>query len=115
MNKPIGKQTADHYSWGNHCDSWVLADTEGLSVKEESMPAATREQLHFHSHAQQFFYILRGTATFYVDTEKMVVAAHRGILINPPTQHYIANETDDRLEFLVISQPTTTNDRTTVG
>jgi mannose-6-phosphate isomerase-like protein (cupin superfamily) len=108
----VDKQTAGHYLWGDHCDSWVLADTDGLSVKQESMPGGTREKLHFHTHAQQFFFILKGTATFYIDNEKLIVAGQKGLLIQPKAKHYIANETNERLDFLVISQPATNNDRT---
>ncbi|MDR3340586.1 MAG: cupin domain-containing protein [Candidatus Symbiothrix sp.] len=107
----IDKKRATHYFWGNNCDSWILADTEGLSIKQESMPANTQEDLHFHSKAQQFFYILKGTATFYFDNIRIVVEDQKGLLIEPETKHYISNETNDRLDFLVISQPTTNCDR----
>jgi mannose-6-phosphate isomerase-like protein (cupin superfamily) len=110
--KVTDKKEATHYLWGNNRDSWVLVDTEGLSVKQESMPVNTRENLHFHSKAQQFFYILKGTATFYFDTMRIVVEEQKGLLIEPETKHYISNETRDRLDFLVISQPTTRCDRT---
>ncbi|WP_228411633.1 cupin domain-containing protein [Chryseobacterium sp.] len=76
------------------------------------MPAGTREQLHFHTEAQQFFYVLKGTATFYSDGQTTTVGEHQGILIHPKTPHYIANETAGVLEFLVISQPSTNADRT---
>ena len=112
--RTIDKQTAPHYTWGGHCDSWVLADTDGLSVKQESMPPATREKLHFHTHAQQFFFILEGTATFYLKGDKEVVQAQQGLLIPPQAEHYIANEGEGPLSFLVISQPTTNHDRTTL-
>jgi mannose-6-phosphate isomerase-like protein (cupin superfamily) len=111
--KIIDKNNADHYLWGGYCDSWVLANTDGLSVKQESMPANTREKLHFHTYAQQFFFILKGTATFYIDEEKIIATEQKGILIQPQRKHFIANETEATLEFLVISQPTTNNDRTT--
>ena len=112
--KIIDKQTAEHYLWGNNCNSWVLADTVGLSVKQESMPSGTREKLHFHTNAQQFFFILKGSATFYLEEDKIIVAKQKGILIQPKTKHYISNETTEQLDFLVISQPTTNNDRTTI-
>jgi mannose-6-phosphate isomerase-like protein (cupin superfamily) len=70
--------------------------------------------LHFHTNAQQFFYILKGCATFYLEENKIVVTEQKGILINPKTKHFIANETAEQLDFLVISQPTTNNDRTTI-
>lgn len=111
--KIIDKQTTEHYLWGDNCDSWVLVNTVGLSVKQESMPSGTREKLHFHTNAQQFFFILKGAATFYLEGNKTTVTEQKGILIPPETKHYIANETTEQLDFLVISQPTTNNDRTT--
>lgn len=114
MNKIIDKKTAEHYLWGDHCDSWVLVDKVGLSVKQESMPTLTKEKLHFHTNAQQFFYILKGSATFYLEENKIIVTEQKGILIQPKTKHFIANETTEQLDFLVISQPTTNNDRTTI-
>ncbi len=108
------KHTSPHYTWGDNCDSWVLADKEGLSVKQESMPAGTTEQAHFHHIAQQFFFILSGTATFYLEDDMLIVKEQSGITITPNTIHYIANETNEQLDFLVISQPSTNNDRTTI-
>ncbi len=113
-DKIIEKEKAEHYFWGETCDSWVFVDTENLSVKQERMPNGTREKLHFHSEAQQFFFILKGSATFYLEGEKIEVSEQKGLLIKPNTKHLIANETGEPLEFLVVSQPTTNHDRTTV-
>ncbi|RFS15069.1 cupin domain-containing protein [Emticicia sp. C21] len=110
----VDKQTAVHYFWGGKCDSWVLVDSAGLSVKQESMPGGTKEKRHFHTHAQQFFFIMKGKATFYPENEKIIVGEQKGLLIKPGTKHYIANETTEVLEFLVISQPTTNQDRITL-
>jgi mannose-6-phosphate isomerase-like protein (cupin superfamily) len=112
--KIIDRQTAEHYLWGDNCDSWVLADTVGLSVKQESMPHGTKETLHFHTNAQQFFFILKGSATFYLEDSKIILTEQKGLLIHPKTKHFIANETSEQLDFLVISQPTTNNDRMTI-
>jgi mannose-6-phosphate isomerase-like protein (cupin superfamily) len=114
MNKVTDKKNARHYLWGNNCESWALAETESLSVKLESMPPGTREQLHFHTNAQQFFFIVKGIATFYVDNKKEIVTEQQGLLINKNTKHFIANETNEPLDFLVISQPSTHKDRTNV-
>ncbi len=111
MNKIIKKQNAVHHRWGQNCDSWILADTQRLSVKLEKMPENTKEKLHYHAIAQQFFFILKGIATFYADDKKEIIREQQGLLVNPMTQHYIANETLEELEFLVISQPDTNNDR----
>lgn len=105
------KHSAPYYAWGEKCSTWVLADTIGLSIKQENMPPGTTEQLHFHKNAQQYFYILKGLATFHCDGEVDTVGAGTGILIEPGCKHYIANETRNELEFLIISQPSTINDR----
>lgn len=112
--KSIDTSSAPHYTWGNNCDSWVLTDTANLSVKQEKMPSGTKEKWHFHTIAQQFFYILKGTATFYTNNETTQVNAHQGISIPANTKHYIANESPENLEFLVISQPNTLHDRTEI-
>lgn len=111
----IHKENSKSYKWGNNCDSWNFVDKENLSIKLESMPSRTKEKLHFHFNAQQFFYILKGKATFYVMGKTELISENQGILIDPQTEHYIANETEIPLDFLVISQPTTNNDRTTIA
>ena len=32
-NLLISKENAEHYIWGNKCDSWMLVDSENLSIK----------------------------------------------------------------------------------
>lgn len=105
------KENSEHYFWGNNCDSWILMDTKNLSIKSEKMPPNTHEEMHFHQNAQQFFYILKGKASFYIDEKKIEILEQNGISIQPLQKHFIANETSDDLEFLVISNPSTNNDR----
>ena len=113
-NAAVSKESAPHYTWGDGCDSWVLANEASLSVKQEAMPPGTKERLHFHSAAQQFFFVLKGTASFYVNDEKQLLKEHQGLLVLPEAKHFIANESNDLLSFLVISQPSTEGDRTNV-
>jgi hypothetical protein len=49
------------------CDSWALADTARFSVKQESRPSATSEKRHFHNNAQKYIYILKASASFYLN------------------------------------------------
>ena len=107
----MDKYTAPHYTWGKACDAWVLIDTPSLSVKGEAMPPGEREALHFHVAAQQFFFILGGTANLYVNDEKQLLKEGQGLLVLPKAKHFIANEGEEPLSFLVISQPSTNNDR----
>lgn len=108
------RTTACHYVWGENCDSWLLADTGGLSVKYEGMPPGTSEKLHYHNQAQQFFYIVKGSAVMYLDNEQISLSEHQGLLVHPGTRHFIQNLAEERLEFLVVSQPSTNNDRITL-
>lgn len=100
-----------HYTWGNGCDGWILVDTPELSVKQERMPPQAAEVLHYHDKAQQFFFILRGTATFEVEEKGFTVTAGEGFHIEAGKKHRIINNTADDIEFLLSSQPTTNNDR----
>ncbi len=105
------KQNSEHYIWGENCDSWILLNLKNLSIKQEIIPPHSKEQLHFHKSAQQFFFILKGKATFVVDEEVFEVVENSGFHITPNKIHLIENKSDVDLEFLVISNPSTNNDR----
>jgi mannose-6-phosphate isomerase-like protein (cupin superfamily) len=108
------KQTAAHYVWGDNCDSWIIAVTEVLCLKQESMPAHTKEKLHFRNEATQFFFILKGTAIFFIDGDSIAVPAMSGLKVAAKQKHFIANKTDETLDFLVVSHPAADNDRVTI-
>jgi len=105
------KQTAPHYFWGDKCEAWRLVDQAQLAVIEEKMPVGTRECLHLHENAQQYFYILEGLATFEIEGEMISVNPNEGIYISRKQKHFIKNEGTEALRFLVISQPNTKGDR----
>ena len=108
----INKEKAlQHYTWGDNCDGWVLVDTEQLSVKQERMPQQTFETLHYHKKAQQFFFILSGTARFEVEQQVFIVQSGEGFHITAGKKHRIVNDTEAALEFILSSQPSTNNDR----
>lgn len=105
------KTNTPFYTWGAHCTSYVIMETDALSVKQELMPPGTKEQLHLHRKSVQIFNITQGNAVFYVDGDKIGVDEGQSIIIKPGQQHLIANESDKHLEFLITSQPSTKNDR----
>lgn len=113
--KIMDVSNAEHYHWGDACDGWHLVNSETLSVIKERMPSSTKEHLHFHSKAQQFFYILLGTATFEIDGTEYILEPNRGIHIHPGVIHRISNDGEVDLEFLVISNPKSHGDRIDVG
>lgn len=105
-------ENSEHYIWGDHCDGWHLLKSDSLSVIQEIMPPKTEENLHFHSKAQQFFFILKGSATFEVNNEFYTVEEKSGFHIQANEKHRIFNRTNKDLEFLVISEPKSHGDRT---
>ena len=112
MNSVVSKdQPLRHYNWGTACDGWNLVDDENLSIKQERMPAGATEEKHVHHLAQQFFYILKGTALFEIEDTFISLAAGEGILIKAGQAHCICNQSNEDLEFILCSQPAVHNDR----
>ena len=110
MNKAVSKfNSLKHYKWGNDCDGWNFVDEENLSIKQERMPAGTSEELHYHSKAEQFFFILKGIASFEIEVKEQ-----EGLHIKAGLKHRIINNTTEDLEFILYSQPSTKNDRINV-
>ncbi|HSZ84439.1 MAG TPA: cupin domain-containing protein [Puia sp.] len=109
-NTPLG-DGGNHYHWGGNCDGWNLVEENSLSVKLERMPPKTSEQKHYHQHSQQFFYILKGEAIFEIQQERITVKSKQGIHISAGKEHRIINESNEDVEFILTSQPSTVNDR----
>lgn len=107
----ISKQTAEHYKWGSDCDGWHLVKQGELSVIHERMPAGTCEVRHYHEKSRQFFFGLSGVATLEMAGELYKIAPQEGVEVAPGVPHQMRNDTDEEIEFLVISQPTTRGDR----
>jgi mannose-6-phosphate isomerase-like protein (cupin superfamily) len=107
----IDRNSSEHYVWGADCEGWRLVDEKGLSVIEEEMPAHTSEKIHYHQYARQLFYILSGVARFENDGLEYVIRANQSFRTQPGQKHRIFNDSEAPLRFLVISQPTTRDDR----
>lgn len=107
----LSKQNTKHYFWGEKCSGWHFVQSQDLHIIEELMPPNTSETKHYHNIAQQFFYILKGVATFEIEAETYEIKEREGVHILPNIRHQIKNITNQNLEFLVISQPTTRGDR----
>lgn len=105
------KHNSEHYNWGEQCEGWHLVKDQTLSVIQEVMAPHTKEERHFHAVSQQLFFILKGTATFELEGKTLKVAAGESLHVKPMQKHQIQNNSDQSLEFLVVSQPTTRGDR----
>jgi mannose-6-phosphate isomerase-like protein (cupin superfamily) len=101
----------NQYTWGDDCYGWTFVDTPELSIKQELMPPDTSEKLHYHEHASQFFFILKGRAKFIIDGVEQILKPYEGIEIKAGQKHKICNTNDSDLEFILYSQPSTNNDR----
>jgi hypothetical protein len=75
---PISRENAPHYVWGDNCDGWHLLQESNLSVIEERMPPGASEVRHFHTNAQQFFFILSGRAVMETNNERIFFVGRTG-------------------------------------
>lgn len=103
--------SAEHYSWGKQCDGWHLVKSESLSVIQEVMPAGTCESKHYHQHAEQFFYILSGTATMLLDNETVILNGNEGVHVKAGMTHQLLNSGQTDLHFIVTSTPPSHGDK----
>jgi mannose-6-phosphate isomerase-like protein (cupin superfamily) len=109
--QPVSIDNAEHYNWGDGCNGWHLLKTAGLSVIQEKVPPQKGETLHFHQRAEQFFYILRGTAQLVIDGKTIVLTAGQGLHVPTNVPHRFENPSADTVEFLVVSSPPSHGDR----
>lgn len=105
------KGNSEKYIWGDNCTGWHLVKSEELGIIQEEMPVGTAEKRHYHKNVTQFFFILKGSATFEIESEEITVDSGEGILIEKGKKHKILNKGKERLEFIVTSQPHSHNDR----
>jgi mannose-6-phosphate isomerase-like protein (cupin superfamily) len=108
---PVSRDAAPHYLWGTGCDGWHLVQTPALSIIEERMPPGTSEVPHYHRHAYQFFYVVRGILTVESAGVEVVLQARQGARVPPGELHCVRNRGGVDAEFLVVSQPPSHGDR----
>lgn len=107
----ISTQNAIHYTWGGKCDGWHLVKSDSLSVIQERVPAGCSEVRHLHEKAEQFFYVLSGTAILEADGQLYTLESHQGFHIPAGIAHQLKNESDTDLIFIVTSTPPSHGDR----
>lgn len=114
-SEPVSTRNAPHYRWGSNCDGWHLLRTPDLSVIREHMPPGAAEVRHVHHRAHQFFFVLSGTLTVEIGGAEHIVASHEGLSVPAGHVHQVFNRSHAPVQFLVISQPPSDNDRITVA
>jgi mannose-6-phosphate isomerase-like protein (cupin superfamily) len=97
--------------WGANCQAWELVSHAELAVVHERVPPGTGEEEHYHARAMQFFFVLEGELLITVRGRQHHLRPHQGLEIPPGERHIVRNVSAETTEFLVIAQPTTSNDR----
>jgi mannose-6-phosphate isomerase-like protein (cupin superfamily) len=110
----VSTAESEHYTWGGVCDGWHLLKLADLSVIQERVPPGAGEVKHFHTHARQFFYVIKGVARLEFDGTSVSFSAGQGVHVPPGAPHRFSNDSTEEVVFLVISSPSTAGDRTNV-
>ncbi len=111
LPKPISRENAERYTWGEDCDGYFLLKRSDIYVLEERMPPGTSEQAHWHEQARQLFYVLEGELTMRFENGEHRVSRGASLEIEPGTLHQARNESGNDVRFLVISVPPSHRDR----
>jgi len=109
----VSRDNAENYKWGQNCDGWHLVKKDDLSIITESMPPGTKEEMHYHKNAFQFFYILSGEAQMLFEDRAVLLKENEGIEIEKGVWHQMINISSETVDFLVISSPKSHGDRVT--
>jgi len=110
----INRKIAKHYNFKDVCDGWHLLERDDLSIISEKMPPNISEDMHYHVTSRQFFYVLKGQATMKFVDHSEVLNENDGIEIEPGVSHQMINESNEEIEFLVISMPKSHGDKVIV-
>jgi len=113
-NPPIDISKAESYKWGPGCTGWHLFNSNDLSIIQELLPKGSTDILHYHKNVVQFFYILKGEATFQLEEKTHTLVKNQGIEVQPMQSHCISNLSKKDLSILVISTPHSHCDRTNI-
>lgn len=107
----ISTKNAEHYIWGEVCDGWHLLKRDDMSVIQERVPAGGAEVMHYHEKARQFFYVLESEGTMVLENQEIRLHKGEGLEIAPMVRHQFKNTSQAEVHFLVISVPSTREDR----
>lgn len=107
----INKGNAEHYPWGSGCDGWRLLNRSDLAVIQERVPPGLGEVKHYHAKSRQLFFVLQGSLEITIGEERLELREGDSLEISPTITHRIWNPFDKDASFLVVSAPSTTNDR----
>ncbi|QTL04667.1 cupin domain-containing protein [Aquabacter sp. L1I39] len=99
------------YAWGEACAGWRLLDLAHMQVRQEAMPPGACEEPHMHRHAHQFFYVLDGAMTIQWPEGVNRLGRRQGLHVPAGMPHWVRNDGESELVFLLFSAPSTMRDR----
>lgn len=115
MTNPLGtivsKATTEAFVWRDVCQGWTLLDKTNLHVIQERMPPDTFELRHVHDQTNQLYFILEGRATVERAGDTFEVQATEAIEVPAGVPHQMRNDSQEPVEFLVISSQRPREDR----
>ena len=109
--QPFSRNTQTAYGWGEGGVGWPLVDTDEILGFGKTLAPASSEKRHHHKKAAQCFYILEGSAVMNIDGHNRILAQGMALQIQQRACHAIANDSSNKIRFLVISSPSTQSDR----
>ncbi len=106
--------TAEHYRWGQVCDGWRLLERSDLSVIQERIPPGAGEVMHVHARARQLFFVIAGELEIQLGEQRFRLTIGDSLEVPPGDRHLVRNDGNADATFLVVSAPTTREDRVNV-
>jgi mannose-6-phosphate isomerase-like protein (cupin superfamily) len=96
--------------WGEVVYELVGAAEEAGGARQHSValvviPPGGSSAEHYHTGAEETYYVLRGTARMVVDGREFELGPGQACLIQPPERHRVFNEGTEDLEFLAVCAP----------
>jgi mannose-6-phosphate isomerase-like protein (cupin superfamily) len=79
--------------------------TERHSLAYVTIPSGKSSLLHYHPHAEESYYILKGKGRILLEDEDTIVLPGQAILIPSPKSHKIINIGESDLVFLAFCVP----------
>lgn len=99
---------AENYAFGGHPTAILLSgfETEGqFSMAEVTIPAGWGPPPHTHLVDHEYFYILEGEVTFYVDGRAMPARAGSAVMGPRGIKHFFRNTGGATARMLVMTTP----------
>lgn len=90
-----------------------LASGQNCRIKRDSRADAARSKGSSALSRQiaAILFVLSGVATLEIEGKREVLQKHEGAEVLPNVPHQMFNESEQAIEFLVISQPASHGDR----